>query len=258
MRRAVVSYEDLPHDAAAVQHAATEAVAEAGVKKRRKTNEGGEKRYHGPHWDEQGPTSSKAAPAWSQLEADDILDSDDAVVASPTMDDSPFLESVEVPSGAALMSRDVWDDQFLLDAWNAAEEEYAAFHRRRSDALDEEEEEEKEGLWYSLPTEDEQARGTWEDEEDDDEYDNGDHDDSDNDTYTPGWKAAQRIVAATPNSIGASSSTPAPSAVPPAPSLALPAGVAASDTLQSLVMAWYYTGYYTALYQREQEASSLS
>lgn len=260
--RAVVSYEDLPHDASVLQHAAVEAVAPV-AKKRRKQEQ--EPRYHGPHWDEVGPSTAKAAPGWSETPDDDERisageDSDDVMVASPTHEE-PFLEEVEVPSGDALLSKEVWDDRFLLDAWNAAEEEYATFHQRRTEAIDALLSEKKEGRWYTLPTPEVQdAAGTEQHEDEDDEEDeeeaeeeqhedekNGEHDDQPANTPTAGWIQAARIVAATPNQIGGT-----PETVPSLPSLALPAGVQGSETLQSLMMAWYYTGYYTALYQQEQ------
>ncbi|WFD01943.1 hypothetical protein MOBT1_000624 [Malassezia obtusa] len=287
--RAVVSYEDLPHDAATLHHAAVDAAATTPAPKKRRRHEH-EKRYRGPHWDEEADTAAKPMPAWTHAADDETYDSDDAMVASPTHDE-PFVEEIELPGGNALRSQDVWDDRFLLDAWHAAEEEYAAFHQRRSDAIDALLAQEKDAHWYSLPTSEVQAAAPPSDHDDDDDKagddDDGDDDnddDNDNDDSddtpsattapktvqsatdalpstahpTPGWIAAQQIVAETPNCIG--DSPPAGGAPDAAtlPSLALPASMPASETLQTLLMAWYYTGYYTALYQQEQDQGSLS
>ncbi|WFC94322.1 hypothetical protein MBRA1_000952 [Malassezia brasiliensis] len=257
-RRAVVSYEDLPHDTTTLHNAAVEAgTAVPASKKRRKHEQ--EQRYHGPHWDDVSHTTAKPAPAWSHTPNDDdeddedashtAYDSDDAIVASPTHEE-PFLEDIELPSGNALASQEIWDDQFLLDAWNAAEEEYAVFHQQRSEAIDAFLAQNKQAHWYSLPTAAVQDAAAQAERDDHAVAGPSDHATvpasepvsapasapvsapaSAPDTpraATRGWLEAQRIVAATPNQInGAPSARAQTDAAPPhpaaLPSLALPA-----------------------------------
>lgn len=276
-RRAVVSYEDLPHDTTALHHAAVEAAAAMPVPKKRRKHEQ-DQRYHGPHWDDVSHSTTKQAPAWSHAHDDDndqdqdasqtAYDSDDAIVASPTHEE-PFLEDIELPSGNALASQEIWDDQFLLDAWNAAEEEYAVFHQQRSEAIDAFLAQNKQARWYSLPTAAVQDAAAQAERDDSTTHapiptDNATTPAPDTPLgATRGWLEAQRIVAATPNQIGGAPAARAQTdAAPPhpaaLPSLTLPASMPASETLQNLMMAWYYTGYYSALYQREQDPDSLS
>lgn len=179
--RSLVAYDDLPHT--------PQGLAQASHAKRRRCDAP----YVGPHWDDTEP------------------DLDEAVIASPHHDPSFFTSDAHVPmSTHALTAEDVWDDTFLVDVWNAAEQEYRDFHARRTEAL------EGDSLWHALPpvgasivpppppepaSPPPQAV-----------------------SGTPGWHEAQRIVRTTPNSIG-------------------------GEHFQNAAMAWYYAGYYTALYQ---------
>lgn len=234
--RAVVSYDDLPHEPAAL-----DASRPDDARKRRKRATEGPTRYVGPHWDAPpdaahgAHAASSGAPAWAagavvdpasaepaaDLYADDrndALDSDsDAMVASPTPADAfPFFTDVHVPEDEAVEPADVWDDRFLREVWDAAADEYRAFHARRADALDR--------GWFGSVR---KAPGADAAEVPPD--------------ATPGWTAAQRIVAATPNSVGGAE--PIRDDAPPAP-------LDPPEHLQHLVMAWYYAGYYTARYEQ--------
>ena len=144
--RAVVSYDDLPHEPAAL-----DASRPDDARKRRKRAAEGPTRYVGPHWDAPpdaahgAHAASSGAPAWAagavvdpasaepaaDLYADDrndALDSDsDAMVASPTPADAfPFFTDVHVPEDEAVEPADVWDDRFLREVWDAAADEYRA------------------------------------------------------------------------------------------------------------------------------------
>ena len=236
--RPLVAYDDLPHESDAVEQVAPS-------KRRRRTHES---RYIGPHWDApedpaDATTSRAAVPApWSD-EADqaqdsleprgwDLYDSDDAMIASPHEESHiiPFFTNTDqLPeSSYTLTADDIWDDKFLVDVWNAAEQEYCDFHARRSEAI-----EHSDSKWHGLPHVGTPIAlplppppppplttshtGTPE--------------------PTRGWTLAQKIVAQTPNCVGGRLSTHAQAHDPHA--------------FQNAVMAWYYAGYYTALYQAE-------
>ena len=180
MRRALVAYDDLPHDPPAA----------AAAPKRRRRAHG----YEGPHWD---------AP---HTEADG---SDAPVEADPT----PFLaHGVDVPVGhRTLTADDVWDDSFLVDVWQAAEQEYRDFHAQRTAALDA-----GDSVWHALPRVGEPlppcpVRDI----------------EPPVPAPTSAWERAKAIVARTPNTI---------------------AGRSQDEALQNVAMAWYYAGYYTARY----------
>ncbi|PKI85194.1 hypothetical protein MVES_001027 [Malassezia vespertilionis] len=168
--RPVVAYDDLPHDRSAVQRAATQTDAPVREKRRkRNAHVRTHTTYHGPHWDEAPDEKVRDVPAWEE-------DSEDAMVASPVPGDaSPFLDTVELPSGEALCSEEVWDDRFLRDAWDAAEAEYVAFHQQRTAEIDGVLAG-KDAAWFRLPKESAahaEPRAPRVD--------------------TPGWAAAQRI-----------------------------------------------------------------
>ena len=95
------------------------------------------------------------------------------------------------------------------DVWDAAEQEYRDFHARRTEAL------ERDSLWHALP-----PVGASIVPPPPPELPKP----AEAESSTPGWREAQRIVRTTPNSIG-------------------------GDHFQHAAMAWYYAGYYTALYQ---------
>ena len=203
--RTVVSYEDLPHNDVAIDTAQPH---DTQQKKKRA-------RYVGAHWDDVNVPLKQPAPAWSH-------DDDDAIIASPSR--SPPIEPVILPgTGVPLDSSEIWDDRFLVDVWEAAEREYAAFHQRRSHALD------SDTKWARLGD-------TLADTQQD----------------TPGWIDAQRLIAETAQRSNRKQDTrmespsttqcPVPPCAPPFPD---------DEALQNLVMAWYYTGYYTAMYQKK-------
>ncbi|PWN89584.1 hypothetical protein FA10DRAFT_268115 [Acaromyces ingoldii] len=59
-------------------------------------------------------------------------------------------------SGRALTHREIWDDDALKNAWDAAVEEYEIFHRRRQEAHEQQEVSQKKrkresALWYDSP-----------------------------------------------------------------------------------------------------------
>ncbi|WFD19496.1 hypothetical protein MCAP1_001728 [Malassezia caprae] len=209
MRRALVAYDDLPHDLPAA----------AAPKRRRRAPHG----YEGPHWDapdtEAGDSDAPPTPApWDALPpaapVADPYETDDAVVASPIeAEPSPFLaHGVDVPVGRrTLTADDVWDDSFLVDVWHAAEQEYRDFHARRTAALDA-----GDSVWHALPRVGEPLPPC-----------------PVRDIKPPvppptsAWERAQAIVARTPNTI---------------------AGRSHDEALQHVAMAWYYAGYYTARY----------
>lgn len=210
--RTVVSYDDLPHSDVAIGDAQPR---DAHRKKRVK--------YVGAHWDDVNNSAQRTAPAWSQ-------DDDEAVIASPSTSPSP--EPVILPGTAVpLDSNDIWDDRFLVDVWEAAEHEYAEFHQRRTHALD------NDTKWARLGSAPVDTKRD-----------------------TPGWIKAQQLVAETtkkssgtraktdtndaPSTRAQGTSAPAapPCAPPPFPE---------DEALQNLVMAWFYSGYYTAMYQKK-------
>ena len=241
--RPLVAYDDLPHESDAVEQVAPS-------KRRRRTHES---RYTGPHWDApEDPADATTSPAavptpWSD-EADqaqdsleprgwDLYDSDDAMIASPHEESHiiPFFtDTDQLPeSSHTLTADDIWDDKFLVDVWNAAEQEYCDFHARRSEAI-----EHSDSKWHGLPHVGTPIAlplppppppplttshtGTPE--------------------PTRGWTLAQKIVAQTPNCVGGRHSKHAQAHDPHA--------------FQNAVMAWYYAGYYTALYQAEPTQSA--
>ncbi|WFD23112.1 hypothetical protein MEQU1_001798 [Malassezia equina] len=212
MRRALVAYDDLPH----------ETPAEVAAPKRRRRAPHG---YEGPHWDAPDTSAEplSAPPALAPWDAPpagatptpDPYDTDDAIVASPIeAEPTPFLaQGVDVPVGQrTLTAEDVWDDRFLLDVWHAAEQEYRDFHAQRTAALDV-----GDSVWHALPRVGAPlppcpVRALT--------------------PHVPpppttAWERAQAIVARTPNTI---------------------AGRSHDESLQNLAMAWYYAGYYTARY----------
>ena len=226
-------------------------------RKKRRTATLQQQRYYGPHWDEpaDAPASASApVPAWGPEEPEwDTDDADDAVVAPPRPPDAAVLtETVEVPSGRPLTTDEVWDDRFLLDVWNAAEQEYVEFHRRRRASIEAMVQQASDAPWDRLGEVQEPER----------------HaaataaaappppantvlDAAAAGPATAGWHTAKRTVAATPNVIAGQrqDTQAAPAAGGAAPPV--PPGLPPSETLQKLVMSWYYTGYYTAMYQRE-------
>lgn len=227
-------------------------------RKKRRTATLQQQRYYGPHWDEpaDAPASASApVPAWGPEEPEwDTDDADDAVVAPPRPPDAAVLtETVEVPSGRPLTTDEMWDDRFLLDVWNAAEQEYVEFHRRRRASIEAMVQQASDAPWDRLGEVQEPER----------------HaaataaaaaprppantvlDAAAAGPATAGWHTAKRTVAATPNVIAGQrqDTQAAPAAGGAAPPV--PPGLPPSETLQKLVMSWYYTGYYTAMYQRE-------
>ncbi|WFD30311.1 hypothetical protein MSPP1_001329 [Malassezia sp. CBS 17886] len=291
-RRAVVRYDDLVHDDGALPEAERSDGAHAdgmpappapAPSQRRKRKAGAPRgssggvgagpesvpRYRGPHWDELGAdvdaASARAAPPWSDPAAAEYTavdaDSDDAMIASPSPSPRhPFLlRDMHVPSAeehgtVSIMSEDVWDDRFLIDVWNAAEKEYAEFHDRRTEAIDVVVAEGGADAWHRLPVAS-PGRGALGDECMEAPCAAGEQPD---DTQgTPGWRRAQELMAATAARRGVpavDSARPGLGAVPMHPHPPLPAGIPHSDEIQNLVMAWYYTGYYTAQYQQMQGA----
>lgn len=228
MRRAVVAYDDLPH--------AQEAVAQAAQPQRRKRAKAAP--YVGDHWDapERVPVATPAPPApWEDKETghkrapspDEVwyaYQDDEAMIASPTHStSSPFLDdtvSLDDEEATSLTAEEMWDDTFLIEAWDAAEEEYRTFHAHRTEAHNQAAKQTP-SVWHSLPS----------------------HGFGSTistlpppppplptaSTTTPGWTRAQEIVASTPNTIG---------------------GTTSDERTQTLAMAWYYAGYYTALYEQ--------
>ena len=215
--RTVISYGDLPHDAVAVGAAQPQ---QDPQRKRKRV------KYVGAHWDEISTAPKQFTPAWSR-------DDDDAIIASPTHDSSPALEPVILPgTGVPLDSSEIWDDSFLVDVWAAAEQEYIDFHHRRSTAL------ENESKWTRL-----RPSPVYHAEKSSQE--------------TPGWSEAQRLVAVTearsarvdnPSAAPSSDDIQHPGPVPPPGAPPFPV----DESLQNLIMAWYYTGYYTAMYQHHK------
>lgn len=148
-------------------------------------------------------------PHWD----DAAPDLDDAVIASPHHEPSFFTSDAHVPmSSHAWTAEDVWDDTFLVDVWHAAEQEYRDFHARRTDAL------ERDSLWHALPPVGASIVPPPPPPLPEQPQP------AEAESATPGWHEAQRIVRTTPNAIG-------------------------GDRFQNAAMAWYYAGYYTALYQ---------
>lgn len=212
MRRALVAYDDLPHDPPAA----------AAAPKRRRRAHG----YEGPHWDaphteadgSDAPGPATLAPWDAPLPpatpVADPYDTDDAIVASPVeADPTPFLaHGVDVPVGhRTLTADDVWDDSFLVDVWQAAEQECRDFHAQRTAALDA-----GDSVWHALPRVGEPlppcpVRDM----------------EPPVPAPTSAWERAKAIVARTPNTI---------------------AGRSQDEALQNVAMAWYYAGYYTARY----------
>ncbi|WFD41891.1 hypothetical protein MPSI1_000528 [Malassezia psittaci] len=268
--RSVISYEDLPHDARALQNIAVESVGSTpDAKKRRRVEK--DKRYRGLHWDEPDISATKASPGWSaiptpdqhdydqdhdqdqDLDSQPIFDSDEAIIASPT-NEEPFLEEIELPTGNPLDSKEIWDDQFLLDAWRAAEDEYKEFHQRRTEHIDQLLAKNKDLRWYSLPEFSQQNSSN------DDHNDLGDGypitaDNAPSEKTVQSQIQSEKPNASHPREAEAPQTHPTPASLP---SLELPGGMPASETLQNLMMAWYYTGYYSALHQQEQYSQSSS
>ncbi|WFC97801.1 hypothetical protein MYAM1_000521 [Malassezia yamatoensis] len=266
--RSVISYEDLPHDARALQNVAVESVNSTPEPKKRRRVEK-DKRYRGLHWDEPDSSATKASPGWSAMpipqqydhdqdqdqdqdsDSQPIFDSDEAIIASPT-NEEPFLEEIELPSGNPLDSKEIWDDRFLLDTWRAAEEEYKEFHQRRSEHIDQLQAKNKDVRWYSLPDFTLQTPSN-----------DGHNELGDGDIYAAndplsgntGQPQQQSEKTDTYNRTEAEERQTNPTPVS-LPSLELPNGMPASETLQNLMMAWYYTGYYSALHQQEQSSQS--
>lgn len=192
-------------------------------------------------------------PAWDRTgatEAGDMYDDDEAVVASPRADEFVVPPPVDIPiAGGGCSADEVWDDSFLVDVWNAAEQEYLDFHRRRRESIDAILAE-RDTPWHRLGAV---------------AADEGDGTRPETHTAagvpslspmrgaaTPGWHAAQAIVAAAPPTPYDTHQLDAHTQLPQ-PSVSLPPELPRSEALQNLVMAWYYTGYYTAKYEAEHD-----
>ena len=137
----------------------------------------------------------------------------DAAYVGPHWDDTaPDLDDAVIASPHHEPSFFTSDAHVPMSshAWTAQDVwEYRDFHARRTEAL------ERDSLWHALP-----PVGASIVPPPPPELPKP----AEAESSTPGWREAQRIVRTTPNSIG-------------------------GDHFQHAAMAWYYAGYYTALYQ---------
>ena len=147
-RRALVSYGDLPHSdvppappASSAPGGEVESRSRKRKKRRASVRSAHESKYSGPHWDDEasslGPSDGPAWDGTGDNEVGDLYEDDEAVVASPRADDFVIPPPVDIPiTGGGCRADEVWDDSFLVDVWNAAEQEYLDFHRRRRESID--------------------------------------------------------------------------------------------------------------------------
>lgn len=190
-----------------------DAVAAAQPAKRRRAPDV----YRGPHWD--APPSAAQAPPQAapwDVRAPDVYDTDDAVIASPHGSDTAAAwERGDVSEDeTSLTAAEVWDDQFLQEVWDGAEAEYRTFHARRAEALAA-----PPTAWHALPRVGASLRVP--------PSPPPAPPPAPAPGATPGWTRACEIVRQTPATIG---------------------GATQDEALQNVAMAWYYAGYYTALY----------
>ncbi|RDW59340.1 uncharacterized protein DSM5745_11035 [Aspergillus mulundensis] len=159
-------------------------------------------------------------------------------------------------TGRALTQEEIWDDSALVQSWDEAVEEYKLYHSIAAKG------ENVEDVLREAEAAAEAEAGpsmSWAQVEKDD-----DMADVDADAYEPAAAAVETHVSqAQAPDVAAEVKQPqdaaAGTAQTQAPTMPYPLLPQTQDEgLKNLMMAWYYAGYYTALYQEQQRASGNS
>ncbi|OJJ03778.1 hypothetical protein ASPVEDRAFT_73409 [Aspergillus versicolor CBS 583.65] len=147
----------------------------------------------------------------------------------------------------ALTQEEIWDDSALVQSWDEAVEEYKLYHSIHAkgenveDVLREAQEAAEAEAAPAL---------SWAPVEKDDDM-------ADVDAAEP--TAVETHAPQMTNGPAQSKLEPPAGTAPQAPPMPLPGFPQGQDEgLKNLMMAWYYAGYYTALYEEQQRASQNS
>ncbi|KAL4921128.1 hypothetical protein BDW62DRAFT_174989 [Aspergillus aurantiobrunneus] len=146
----------------------------------------------------------------------------------------------------ALTQEEIWDDSALVQSWDEAVEEYKLYHsihakgENAEDVLREAEASAEAGAGPSL---------SWAPVEKDDGM-------ADVDAAEPA--AAGTHVQQVANGSAQVKQDTMAGAAPQSPPMPHPVFPAQDEGLKNLMMAWYYAGYYTAIYEGQQRAGENS
>jgi len=136
--RPLVSYDDISWPATTTKVSPAK-IEQPPSKKRKKSHHKPPKHqsHHVQHWDD------PASPEETMSYGDDGITGDINTVGVDAIDVEEEEESRE------LTYEEIWDDSALIDAWNAATEEYEAYHGTDKDWK--KEPVHKSPLWYNVP-----------------------------------------------------------------------------------------------------------
>ncbi|KAL4809126.1 hypothetical protein BDV18DRAFT_94895 [Aspergillus unguis] len=155
-------------------------------------------------------------------------------------------------SGRALTQEEIWDDSALVHSWDEAVEEYKLYHsiaakgENVEDVLREAQAAAEADAGPSL------AWAKVDDEVDDDMADAQAEPSAveTNGPETTNVSEARQDIAA------AAEVEPAAAAGPAQPPMPMAFPQVQDEGLKNVMMAWYYAGYYTALYEEQQRANA--
>ncbi|KAF7319764.1 Dolichol-phosphate mannosyltransferase subunit 1 [Mycena kentingensis (nom. inval.)] len=166
----------------------------------------------------------------------------------PTAIDVDGVEDDEDdPDSRELTAEEIWDDSALIDAWNAATEEYEILNG--PDKAWKNEPVHKSPLWYNVPTSKppkKKARVA-EQEQEQEQGEEGDSQPLDFETFVPTYDASLALPAAD------DPSAPASGYALPTPGPGMPGQ---DEAFQRALGAMYWGGYWTAVYHCQRSAAA--
>ncbi|KAL2863091.1 uncharacterized protein BJX67DRAFT_385066 [Aspergillus lucknowensis] len=153
----------------------------------------------------------------------------------------------------ALTQEEIWDDSALVQSWDEAVEEYKLYHSIHAkgenveDVL-------REAEAAAEAEAEAGAAGSWAQVEKDDDMVDAEPTAATAETHVP--QTANGSPPQYDQSTKEESTAWAAPQAPPMPHPVFPKGQ--DEGLKNLMMAWYYAGYYTALYEEQQRANQNS